>query len=57
MRSQEFTVDLKSCGRQFDWLEISLIYDKSDKQFNNLQQLQYQMRSKNDKKYQARKHF
>ena len=57
MRSQEFTVDLKSCGRQFDWLEISLIYDKSDKQFNNLQQLQYRMRSKNDKKYQARKHF
>ena len=29
--SQEFTVDFKGCERQFDWLEISLVYDKSDK--------------------------
>ena len=29
--SQEFTVDFKSSDRQFDWLEISLLYDKSDK--------------------------
>ena len=29
--SQEFTVDFKVCDRQFDWLEISLLYDKSDK--------------------------
>ena len=29
--SQEFTADVKRCNRQFDWLEISLIYDKSDK--------------------------
>ena len=29
--SQEFTVDFKGCNRQFDWLEISLLYDKSDK--------------------------
>ena len=29
--SQEFTVDFKGCDRQFDWLEISLLYDKSDK--------------------------
>ena len=30
-RSQEFTVDFKGCNRQYDWLEISLLYDKSDK--------------------------
>ena len=29
--SQEFTVDFKGCERQLDWLEISLVYDKSDK--------------------------
>ena len=29
--SQEFTVDFMGCDRQFDWLEISLFYDKSDK--------------------------
>ena len=29
--SQEFTVDFKGSDRQFDWLEISLLYDKSDK--------------------------
>ena len=28
---QEFTVDFRGCERQFDWLEISLVYDKSDK--------------------------
>ena len=28
---QEFTVDFRDCERQFDWLEISLVYDKSDK--------------------------
>ena len=28
---QEFTVDFKGCDRQFDWLEISLLYKKSDK--------------------------
>ena len=28
--SQEFTVDFKGCDRHFDWLEISLLYDKSD---------------------------
>ena len=29
--SQEFTVDFKGWDRPFDWLEISLVYDKSDK--------------------------
>lgn len=29
--SKEFTVDFKGCNRQFDWLETSLVYDKSDK--------------------------
>ena len=29
--SQEFTVDFKGCNRQFDWLDISLLYNKSDK--------------------------
>ena len=29
--SQEFTVDFKGCDRQFDWLETSLLYDKSNK--------------------------
>ena len=28
---QEFTVVFKDCDRQFDWLEISLLYDKNDK--------------------------
>lgn len=28
---QEFTVDFKESDRQFDWLEVSLVYDKSDK--------------------------
>lgn len=29
--SQEFTVDFKESDRQFDWLEVSLVYDKRDK--------------------------
>ena len=29
--SQEFTVDFINAIRQFDWIEISLLYDKSDK--------------------------
>ena len=29
--SQEFTVDFKGCDRQFDWIKISLLYNKSDK--------------------------
>ena len=29
--SQEFTADFKGCERQFYWLEISLVYDESDK--------------------------
>ena len=29
--SQEFTIDFKGYDRQFDWLGISLVYDKSDK--------------------------
>ena len=29
--SHEFTVDFKSCNRQLDWFEISLLYNKSDK--------------------------
>lgn len=29
--SQEFTLDFKGCYRQFDWPEISLVYDKSNK--------------------------
>ena len=33
--SQEFTADFKSCNRQFDWLKISLLYDKSDKHLTN----------------------
>ena len=30
-RSQEFMEDFKSSEKQFDWLKISLVYDKSDK--------------------------
>ena len=29
--SQEFTADFEGCQRQFDWLEIPLVYEKSDK--------------------------
>ena len=29
--SQEFTVDFQCTNRQFDWIKISLLYDKSDK--------------------------
>ena len=29
--SQEFTVVFKGCDRQFDWQEISLLYDKNYK--------------------------
>ena len=36
--SQDFMVDFQGANRQFDWIEISLVYDKSDKHltaFNN----------------------
>ena len=29
--SLEFTVDFINANRQFDWIEISLLHDKSDK--------------------------
>ena len=29
--SQDFTVDFQGANRQFDWIEICLVYDKSDK--------------------------
>ena len=29
---QDFTVDFIGSNRQFDWVEILLVYDKSDKQ-------------------------
>ena len=29
--SQDFTDDFQGANRQFDWIEISLVYDKSDK--------------------------
>ena len=29
--SQELTVSFKGCERQFDWLEVCLVYNKSDK--------------------------
>ena len=29
--SQDFTVDFQGANRQFDWIEISLVYGKSDK--------------------------
>ena len=29
--SQDFTVDFQGANRQFDWIEIYLVYDKSDK--------------------------
>ena len=29
--SQDFTVDFQGANRKFDWIEISLVYDKSDK--------------------------
>ena len=29
--SQDFTVDFEGAYRQFDWIEISLVHDKSDK--------------------------
>ena len=28
---QDFTVDFQGANRQFDWIEISLVYDKRDK--------------------------
>ena len=28
--SQDFSVDFRGANRQFDWIEISLVYDKSD---------------------------
>lgn len=28
---QTFTVDFVAANRQFDWLEISLVYDKNNK--------------------------
>ena len=28
---QSFTIDFVAANRQFDWIEISLVYDKSDK--------------------------
>ena len=28
---QDFTVDFLRCNRQFDWLEMSIVYDKRDK--------------------------
>ena len=27
--SQDFTVDFQGANRQFDWIEISLVYDKA----------------------------
>ena len=29
--TQKFNVNFKGCNRQFHWLEVSLVYDKSDK--------------------------
>ena len=29
--SQDFMVDFQGANRQFDWIEISLVYDKSNK--------------------------
>ena len=29
--SQDFTVDFQGANRQFDWIEIALVYDKSNK--------------------------
>ena len=29
--SQDFMVDFQGANRQFDWIEISLVYDKRDK--------------------------
>ena len=29
--SQDFTADFQGASRQFDWIDISLVYDKSDK--------------------------
>ena len=29
--SQDFTIDFQGANTQFDWIEISLVYDKSDK--------------------------
>ena len=31
--SQDFTVDFQGANRQFDWIEISLVYEKNDKYF------------------------
>ena len=28
---QDFTVDIQGTNRQFDWIEISLVYDKNGK--------------------------
>ena len=55
--SQEFTVDFKGCERQLDWLEISLIYDKSDKHLTIYDSYNAKYVAKMIKKYQNRKHF
>ena len=49
-------IDLLGSNRQSDWLEISLIYDKSDKH-NNLWQLQCRICFKIYKKRKARKFY
>ena len=36
---QDFTVDFQGCNRQFDWLGIPLVSDKTDKHKSNLRQL------------------
>ena len=33
--SQEFTADFQGANRQFDWIEISLLCDKSDKRLTS----------------------
>ena len=35
MGSQNFTVDFLGPDRKFDWIEISLVYDKIDKYLTN----------------------
>lgn len=32
--SKIFTIDFRAAKRQFDWLEICLVYDKNDKHNN-----------------------
>ena len=55
--SQEITVDFKGGNRQFDWLEISLLYDKSDKHLTIYDSYSVECAARMMKKNRAFKHM